>query len=111
MMAKKTTGTQGSYKIRVRLKSYDHRVIDEASRKILQNALSTGAKVVGPVPLPTNKKSFTVLTSPHADKNAQEHYEIRTHMRVIDIINPTNKTVDSLMHLELPAGVDIQIKM
>lgn len=98
-------------KIRVRLKSYDHRVIDEASRKILQTALSTGAKIVGPVPLPTKKKEFTVLISPHADKDAQEHYEIRTHKRLIDIIEPTNKTIDSLMHLELPAGVDIQIKM
>jgi len=105
------TKKQNSYKIRVRLKSYDHRVIDEASRKILQTALSTGAKIIGPVPLPTNKKSFTVLVSPHTDKNAQEHYEIRTHKRLIDIVDPTNKTIDSLMHLELPAGVDIQIKM
>lgn len=107
----KNTSNQTAYKIRVRLKSYDHRVIDEAARKILQNALSTGAKVVGPVPLPTNRKSFTVLISPHTDKNAQEHYEIRTHKRLLDIINPTSKTIDSLMHLELPAGVDIQIKM
>jgi small subunit ribosomal protein S10 len=105
------TKNQTSYKIRVRLKSYDHRVIDEASRKILQTALSTGAKVIGPVPLPTHKKSFTVLVSPHTDKNAQEHYEIRTHKRLLDIVDPTNKTIDSLMHLELPAGVDIQIKM
>jgi small subunit ribosomal protein S10 len=102
---------QNTYKIRVRLKSYDHRVIDEAGRKILQTALSTGAKVVGPVPLPTHIKSFTVLISPHTDKDAQEHYEIRTHKRLIDIVDPTNKTIDSLMHLELPAGVDIQIKM
>lgn len=102
---------QNTYKIRVRLKSYDHRVIDETSRKILQTALSTGAKVIGPVPLPTHIKSFTVLVSPHTDKNAQEHYEIRTHKRLIDIVDPTNKTIDSLMHLELPAGVDIQIKM
>jgi small subunit ribosomal protein S10 len=100
-----------SYKIRVRLKSYDHRVIDEASRKILETALSTGAKVNGPIPLPTNRKWFTVLTSPHTDKDAQETYVIRTHKRVIDILNPTSKTIDSLMHLELPAGVDIQIKM
>jgi len=105
------TKNQTSYKIRVRLKSYDHRVIDEASRKILQTALSTGARVIGPVPLPTHKKSFTVLVSPHTDKNAQEHYEIRTHKRLLDIVDPTNKTIDSLMHLELPAGVDIQIKM
>ncbi len=111
-MAKDQT-QQGEYqsKIRVRLKSYDHRVIDEAGRKILQTALSTGAKVVGPVPLPTHRKEFTVLISPNADKDAQEHYEIRTHKRLIDIIEPTNKTIDSLMHLELPAGVDIQIKM
>lgn len=109
-MAKKTSGAQ-NLKIRVRLKSYDHRVIDEAGRKILQTALSTGAKVVGPVPLPTHRKEFTVLVSPHTDKNAQEHYEIKTHKRLIEIVNPTGKTVDSLMNLELPAGVDIQIKM
>lgn len=100
-----------NYKIRVRLKSYDHRVIDSASSKILETALSTGAKVVGPVPLPTHTKWFTVLISPHTDKDAQEHYQIKTHKRVIDIINPTSKTIDSLMHLELPAGVSIQIKM
>jgi len=110
-MANKTSPVTSSYKIRVRLKSYDHRVIDEAARKILQTALSTGAKVVGPVPLPTDIRAFTVLSSPHSDKNAQEHYEMRTHKRLIDIVNPTNKTIDSLMHLELPAGVDIQIKM
>lgn len=110
-MAKQTVKPQESYKIRVRLKSYDHRVIDEASKKILETTLSTGAQVIGPVPLPTHIKSFTVLASPHADKNAQERYEIRTHKRVLDIINPTSKTIDSLMHLELPAGVSIQIKM
>ena len=110
-MAKPSTKTQNSYKIRVRLKSYDHRVIDEASKKILETTLSTGAQVIGPVPLPTHIKSFTVLASPHTDKNAQERYEIRTHKRVLDIINPTSKTIDSLMHLELPAGVSIQIKM
>lgn len=100
-----------SYKIRVRLKSYDHRVIDDAGRKILETALSTGARVVGPIPLPTHVKWFTVLTSPHTDKDAQEHYQIKTHKRLIDIVNPTSKTIDSLMHLELPAGVSIQIKM
>lgn len=110
-MAVKPKGSQSNYKIRVRLKSYDHRVIDEVSRKILQTAISTGAKIVGPVPLPTRIKSFTVLISPHTDKDAQERYEIRTHKRLFDIINPTGKTIDSLMHLELPAGVDIQIKM
>jgi len=110
-MAKTSTKTQNAYKIRVRLKSYDHRVIDEASKKILETTLSTGAQVIGPVPMPTHIKSFTVLASPHTDKNAQERYEIRTHKRVLDIINPTSKTIDSLMHLELPAGVSIQIKM
>jgi small subunit ribosomal protein S10 len=100
-----------AYKIRVRLKSYDHRVVDEAGRKILETALSTGAKVKGPIPLPTHRKWFTVLISPHTDKDSQEKYVIRTHKRLIDIVNPTGKTIDSLMHLELPAGVDIQIKM
>lgn len=98
-------------KIRVRLKSFDHRVIDDAAKKILETALSTGAKVVGPVPLPTQRKMFTVLMSPHTDKNAQEHFQILTHKRVIDIVDPTSKTIDALMHLELPAGVGIQIKM
>jgi len=105
-----TTQHTNSYKIRVNLRSYDHRVLDEASKKILETVIATGAKVVGPVPLPTHIKSFTVLISPHSDKNAQEHYEIRTHKRMIDIIDPTSKTIDSLMHLELPAGVSIQIK-
>ncbi len=107
----KSSENQDSYKIRVRLKSYDHRVIDEAGRKILETALSTGARVKGPIPLPTHRKWFTVLISPHTDKDAQETFVIRTHKRLIDIVNPTSKTIDSLMHLELPAGVDIQIKM
>ncbi len=109
-MATKSNKNAGN-KIRIRLKSYDHRVIDEASNKVLDTALTTGAKVIGPIPLPTDKKWFTVLTSPHTDKNAQEHYVIRTHKRVIDIVDPTNKTIDNLIHLELPAGVDIQVKM
>jgi small subunit ribosomal protein S10 len=98
-------------RIRVRLKSYDHRVIDEAAQKIVDTALSTGAQVAGPVPLPTDRKRFTVLTSPHADKNAREQFKILTHKRVVDIVKPTGKTIDSLMHLELPAGVGIEIKM
>lgn len=110
-MAQATTKSPTAYKIRVRLKAYDHRVIDDAARKILETAVASGAKIVGPVPLPTHRKWFTVLVSPHVDKNAQEHYQIKTHKRVIDILNPTSKTIDSLMHLELPAGVDIQIKM
>jgi len=110
-MVKATNNKTTDYKIRVRLKAYDHRVIDEAARKILETAVASGAKIVGPVPLPTHRKWFTVLISPHTDKNAQEHYQIKTHKRLIDILNPTSKTIDSLMHLELPAGVDIQIKM
>jgi len=97
-------------RIRVRLKSFDHRVIDEAAKKILETALGTGAKVIGPVPLPTHRKRFAVLTSPHVDKNAQEHFQILTHKRLIDIKEPTGKTIDALMHLELPAGVGIEIK-
>src|SRR3989344_3458829 len=95
-------------RIRVRLKSFDHRVIDEACNKILQTALSTGAKIVGPVPLPTKHKEITVNTAPHVEKNAREHFEVLTHKRLIDIVSPTNKTIDSLMHLELPAGVGIE---
>jgi ribosomal protein S10 len=110
-MAQATVKSPAGYKIRVRLKAYDHRVVDDAARKILETAVASGAKIVGPVPLPTHRKWFTVLVSPHVDKNAQEHYQIKTHKRVIDILNPTSKTIDSLMHLELPAGVDIQIKM
>ena len=98
-------------KIRVRLKSYDHRVIDESCQKIVDTALNTGAKVVGPVPLPTDRKLFCVTTSPHTDKDAREHFQILVHKRLIDIVDPTGKTIDSLMHLNLPAGVDIEIKM
>lgn len=98
-------------RIRVKLKAFDHRIIDECCQKILQTALSTGSKIVGPVPLPTKRKIITVTTSPHTDKDAREHFQILTHKRLIDIIQPTDKTIDSLMHLELPAGVGIEIKM
>lgn len=98
-------------RLRVRLKSFDHRVIDEAAAKILDTALATGAKVVGPVPLPTDRKVITVTTSPHVDKNARDHFEMLVHKRFIDIVDPTDKTIDSLSHLDLPAGVDIEIKM
>lgn len=98
-------------RIRVKLKSFDHRVIDECCQKILQTAISTGAKVVGPIPLPTKRRTIAVLTSPHTDKDAREHYQILTHKRLIDIIDATSKTIDSLMHLELPAGVGIELKM
>jgi len=98
-------------RIRVKLKAFDHRIIDECCQKILQTALSTGAKVIGPVPLPTRRKLIVVTTSPHTDKDAREHFQILTHKRLIDIVQPTDKTIDSLMHLELPAGVGIEIKM
>lgn len=98
-------------RLRVKLKSFDHRVIDEAAAKILDTALTTGAKVVGPVPLPTNRKLIAVTTSPHVDKNAREHFEMLVHKRLIDIMDPTEKTIDALSRMELPAGVDIEIKM
>ncbi len=98
-------------RIRVRLKSYDHRVIDESCEKILEAALSSGAKVIGPIPLPTNRRLITVTTSPHVNKNAREHFQILTHKRIIDIVEPTGKTIDSLSHLELPAGVNVEIRM
>jgi len=98
-------------RIRVKLKSFDHRVIDEAAAKIVDTALQTGARVIGPVPLPTRRKVITVLTSPHTDKDAREHFQILTHQRFIDIEKLTCKTIDSLMHLELPAGVGIEVKM
>ena len=98
-------------RIRVRLKAYDARVIDATCRDIINTALGTGAKISGPIPLPTRIEKLTVLTSPHTDKNAREQFEMRTHKRLIDIIEPTNKTIDSLTHLDLPAGVDIELKM
>lgn len=98
-------------RIRVRLKSYDHRVLDASCQQILDTAIRTGAKVVGPVPLPNDRNLWAVKRSPFIDKNSQEHFEIRIHKRIIDIMEPTDKTIDSLMHLELPAGVNIEIKM
>lgn len=98
-------------RLRVKIKSFDHRVIDEAAAKILQTALATGAKVSGPVPLPTSRKIIVVTTSPHVDKNAREHFEMLVHKRLIDIIDPTEKTIDSLSRLDLPAGIDIEVKM
>jgi small subunit ribosomal protein S10 len=98
-------------RLRVRLKSYDAKVLDDSAEEILDTAIRTGAKVAGPIPLPTGREVFTVTTSPHVDKDAREQFEIRTHKRFVDIIEPTPKTLDALMHLELPAGVDIEIKM
>lgn len=98
-------------RIRIKLLAYDSRVIDAACRDIINTALTTGAKVSGPIPLPTRIEKFTVLTSPHTDKDAREQFETRTHKRLIDILEPTNKTIDSLTHLDLPAGVHIELKM
>jgi small subunit ribosomal protein S10 len=98
-------------KIRIRLKAYDHKVLDQSARRIVETAESTGAIVVGPVPLPTKIEKFTVTRSPFIDKDSREQFEIRTHKRLIDVIEPGSKTVDTLMHLNLPAGVDIEIKL
>ncbi|MEX2555544.1 MAG: 30S ribosomal protein S10 [Actinomycetota bacterium] len=98
-------------KIRIRLKAYDHEVIDQSARKIVDTVTRTGAKVSGPVPLPTERSVYCVIRSPHKDKDSREHFEMRTHKRLIDILDPTAKTVDSLMRLDLPAGVDIEIKL
>ncbi len=98
-------------RIRIRLKSFDHRLIDQSALEIAETARRTGAQVKGPIPLPTRKERFTVLISPHVNKDARDQYEIRTHKRILDILNPTDKTVDALMKLELPAGVDVQIKL
>ncbi len=98
-------------RIRIRLKAFDHRLIDQSAFEIVETARRTGAQVRGPIPLPTRKERFTVLVSPHVNKDARDQYEIRTHKRILDIINPTDKTVDALMKLDLAAGVDVQIKL
>jgi small subunit ribosomal protein S10 len=98
-------------KLRIRLKAYDHRVLDQSARLIVETAERTGADVVGPVPLPTKVERFTVQRSPFVDKDSQEHFEIRTHNRLIDVVDPDSKTIDTLMRLNLPAGVDIEIKL
>lgn len=98
-------------KIRIRLKAYDHRVIDQSAKRIVETAERSGAQVVGPVPLPTKIERFTVIRSPFIDKDSQEHFEIRTHNRLIDVMEPDSKTIDMLMRLNLPAGVDIEIKL
>src|SRR4051794_8863841 len=107
----RTSESMAGQKIRIRLKAYDHEVIDSSARKIVDTVTRTGAKVAGPVPLPTEKNVFCVIRSPHKYKDSREHFEMRTHKRLIDIIDPTPKTVDSLMRLDLPAGVDIEIKL
>jgi small subunit ribosomal protein S10 len=97
-------------KIRIRLKAYDHRVLDRSTVEIVRRARSSGARVLGPIPLPTQISRYTVLRSPHVDKKSREQFEIRTHKRMIDILDPTQKTVDELTKLELPSGVDVEIK-
>ncbi|MEC9375122.1 MAG: 30S ribosomal protein S10 [Pseudomonadota bacterium] len=97
--------------IRIRLKAFDHKLIDVSAREIAETAKRTGTQVIGPVPLPTKMERFTLLISPHVNKDARDQYELRTHKRLMDIIDPTEKTVDALMKLELPAGVDVQIKL
>ncbi|AGE27666.1 MULTISPECIES: 30S ribosomal protein S10 [Pseudomonas] len=98
-------------KIRIRLKAFDHRLIDQSTQEIVETAKRTGAQVRGPIPLPTRKERFTVLVSPHVNKDARDQYEIRTHKRVLDIVQPTDKTVDALMKLDLAAGVEVQISL
>ena len=98
-------------KIRVRLRAYDHRILDQSVKEIIAVATRTGAKISGPIPLPVKKERFTVLRSPFIDKKSREQFEIRTYKRLFDIVEPTSKTVDALMKLELPAGVDVEIKL
>ena len=98
-------------RIRIRLKSFDHRLIDQSAQEIVDTAKRTGAQVCGPVPLPTRIERFNVLTSPHVNKDARDQYEIRTHKRMVDIVQPTDKTVDALMKLDLATGVDVQIAL
>ena len=97
--------------IRIRLKAFDHRVLDQSAKEIVNTAQRTGAAVRGPIPLPTRIEKFTVLRSPHIDKKSREQFEIRTHKRVLDIVNPTTQTVDALLKLDLAAGVDVEIKL
>ena len=98
-------------KIRIRLKAYDHKLLDQSAMEIVETAKETGAKVAGPIPLPTSISRFTVLRSPHVDKKSREQFEIRTHKRLLDILDPTPQTVDALMKLDLAAGVDVEIKL
>ena len=106
-----TSNKVGSEKMRIRLKAYDHVLLEKSAEQIVETAKRTGAKVSGPIPLPTQKEIVTILRSPHKHKDSREQFEMRTHKRVIDILYPTQKSVDSLMKIDLPAGVDIEIKL
>jgi len=107
---KKNGETTLNQKIRIRLKAYDHRILDQSTSEIVDTAKRTGARVVGPIPLPTDRNLICVLRSPHVDKKSREQFEMRTHKRLLDILEPTPQTVDALMKLDLPAGVDVEIK-
>ena len=98
-------------KIRIKLKAYDHRVLDQSTIEIVETAKRTGASIAGPIPLPTVKNKWTVLRSPHVDKKSREQFEVRTHKRLLDILEPTQQTIDQLMKLDLSAGVDVEIKL
>lgn len=98
-------------KVRIRLKAFDHQIIDQSANKIVETARGTGARISGPVPLPTEKRIFCVNRGPNIDKESMEHFEMRTHKRLIDILDPSNQTIDALMRLDLPSGVDIEIKL
>jgi small subunit ribosomal protein S10 len=106
-----SVGQVQNQRIRIRLKAFDHRLIDASAQEIVDTAKRTGAQVCGPIPLPTRKERFTILISPHANKDARDQYEIRTHKRLLDIVQPTEKTVDALMKLDLAAGVEVQISL
>lgn len=108
---KEKTGPPTKQRIRIRLKAYDHKVIDQSTRQIVDTALRTGATIAGPIPLPTKKTTYTVVKSPHVFKKGREQFEMRVHKRLIDVYDPTPKTIDSLMNLSLPAGCDAEIKM
>ncbi len=110
-ITKKSSAKTSTQTIRIRLKTFDHKLIDVSAKEIVETAKRTGARVLGPIPLPTRKERFTILVSPHVDKNARDQYEIRTHKRLMEIIEPTDKTVDALMKLDLAAGVDVQIEL
>jgi len=105
------TEVSGKQRIRIRLKAYDHKVIDQSAKQIVDTALRTGATIAGPIPLPTRRNTFTVVKSPHVYKKGREQFEMRIHKRLIDVFEPTPKTIDSLMNLSLPAGCDAEIKM
>ena len=100
-----------SQKIRIRLKAYDHAIVDQSAKKIVETVIRTQAKVAGPIPLPTERHRYCVIRSPHKDKDSREHFEMRIHKRLLDIVDPTSKTVEALGRLELPAGVNIEIKL